>query len=158
MTKAEHFRMKNFLLLANALSNLIGVCVVFALVRRLTFLSTSESWNIGRIISSFFVPLAILVPIPMILAYERPIRKYLDMRYRQERQAEALLGEVRKRLLNEPFFLIVISFAIWFAGAMIYPAAFWLSDGKVFIGTVHNPILGQVLSRLLRRFPSLLDF
>ena len=131
MTKAEHFSLKNSLLLANALSNLIGVCVVFALVRRPTFPSTPESLDFGGIVSIFFVPLAFLVPILIILAYERPIRRYLDLSYRQEGQAEALLGEVRKRLLNEPFFLIAIDFAIWFAGALIYPAAFWLSDGNL---------------------------
>ena len=131
MTKAERFRLKNSLLFANFFSNLVGVCVVFSLVRRPTFPSTPGSWNIGLTLSFFFVPLAFIVPILIVLAYERPIRRYLDLRYRQDPSAEPFAGEVRKKLLNEPFFLIALDLAIWLAAAVIYPLVFWLCEGDL---------------------------
>jgi hypothetical protein len=80
----------------------------------------AESWIVSKTVSSIFLPLAFLIPVLVSVVYERPIRRYLDLRYRQEPEAENLSGEARRKLLNEPFFLIVLEISIWFASALIY--------------------------------------
>ncbi|PKN61059.1 MAG: hypothetical protein CVU57_31435 [Deltaproteobacteria bacterium HGW-Deltaproteobacteria-15] len=131
MTRIELFRLKNAMIIANAVSNLVGVFVVLLLVHRPMFPSTPESWIVSKTVSSIFVPLAFLIPVLVSVVYERPIRRYLDLRYRQEPEAENLSGEARRKLLNEPFFLIVLDISIWFASALIYSAVFWIWDGDL---------------------------
>ena len=131
MTRMKLFRMKNAMLISNGISNLVGVCVVMVLVHRPMFPSTPESWIVSRTVSNIFVPLAFLIPLLVTILYERPIRRYLNLRYRQEPAGEDLHGEARRKLLNEPFFLIVLDISLWFASALIYSLVFWLWDGDL---------------------------
>jgi len=131
MTRIELFLLKNAMIIANAISNLVGVFVVLLLVHRPMFPSTPESWIVSKTVSSIFVPLAFLIPVLVCVVYERPIRRHLDMRYRGEPEAEKLLGEARRKLLNEPYFLIVLDMSVWFASALIYSAVFWIWDGDL---------------------------
>ncbi|MEW6668517.1 MAG: adenylate/guanylate cyclase domain-containing protein [Thermodesulfobacteriota bacterium] len=124
MSRAQLFRLKNAMILANLVSNLVGVCVVLIVVRRSFLPTTPETWAIGNAVNSVFIPVAFLVPLVVTLLYERPIRRYLESLYRQEPPPEGLEAEVRRKLLNEPFFLIALDFAIWVAGAVIYPWVF----------------------------------
>ena len=130
MDRIQLFRMKNAMLIANCISNLVGVGVVLVLVHlRPMFPSSPESWNLAQTVSRIFVPLAFLLPFAGTLLYERPIRRYLNLRFRHESPSEELGGEARRTLLNEPFFLIALDFGIWFASALIYALVFWVWDG-----------------------------
>lgn len=131
MTGIEFFRLKNAMIISNGISNLVGVCVVMVLAHRPTFPSTPESWIVSKTVSSIFLPLAFLIPLLVTIFYEKPIRRYLDLRYRQERPVEILHSEARRKLLNEPFFLIVLDFCTWLASALIYSLVFWVWDGDL---------------------------
>ena len=69
---------------------LVGVCVV--LVHRPMFPSTPESWIVSRTVSNIFVPLAFLIPLLLTILYENTIRRYLDLRYRQEPPGDSFNG------------------------------------------------------------------
>jgi adenylate cyclase len=132
MDRIQLFRMKNAMLIANCISNLVGVCVVMVLVYwSPMFPSSPESLQLAKTVGRIFMPLAFMVPIAISLHYERPIRRYLNLRFRHESPPEGAGDEARRRLLNEPFFLIALDFGIWFAAALIYALVLWVWDGDM---------------------------
>jgi adenylate cyclase len=131
MDRLQLFRLKNAMIIANGISNLVGVCVVLIVARRFFLPTTPETWAIGEAVNSVFIPLVFLVALAVTLLYERPIRKYVEALYRQESLPEGLETEARRRLLNEPFFLIALDFCIWFSSAVIYAFVFWVMGGDL---------------------------
>ncbi len=112
------------MLLANAISNLIGVCVVIFL-GRIGSLSPPEIFQLTNRISLVFIPCAFILPIVLTIRYENSIRRYLEMVYFDEPIPEDFRVRVHQRLLNEPFFLIALDLAIWITAAVLYPVIFW---------------------------------
>jgi adenylate cyclase len=126
MTKFKIFGLKNAMLFANFISNVIGVSVV-------TFLSTRNPnaflegiQGLAYIIDLIFNPCAFMTACVLTIRYERPIRHYLNMVSRNKPVARDFAVNAHQRLLNEPFFLIALDLAIWLAAAVVYPLLFWL--------------------------------
>jgi adenylate cyclase len=135
MTRGESFQLKNIMLFSNIISNAIGVGVVLLLIRQGDFSSAMpEIYPVIRGIRMIFLPLAFLLPIILFILYERPIRLYLNReRMDQEISAEGLI-QARRRLLNEPFFMITVDFGIWLLSGIVFPSALWvLGAPQVFI-------------------------
>ena len=135
MTKAfDHFRLKNEMLFMNYLANTIGVCVViFITYRPISQQFVNAFRLIGRM-GWFFEPLFGILMFVATLLYERPIRRYLDDQRNGAQSSEGLTLIARKRLLNEPFFLIAVNLSVWFAAGGIYSAAIQASDIEQGIG------------------------
>jgi len=127
MTRRESFQFKNIMLSANIISNAIGVGVVLLLIRQGQFSSfMPEIYPVIRGIRMIFLPLAFILPILLVVWYERPIRVYLNReRMGQEASAEDLV-QARRRLLNEPFFMITMDFGIWLSSGIVFPSALWV--------------------------------
>jgi adenylate cyclase len=131
MNAYKYYRLKNGMMIANFISNMIGVCSVLFVVHRPLFPSTPESWGVGQVITYVFVPFTCLFAFWLTIRYERPIRITMEMQRRQETPPEGLYAEARRKLLNEPFFLIAVDFGLWVASAVIYSLAFWAVDGDL---------------------------
>jgi len=158
------FRLKNRMLFANFISNLIGVLVVTTLSERSVSPSAVEFAHLAHGIDLVFIPLSFVLPLVLTLAYERPIRFYLDMVHRKKitPSPQEPSEEARRRLLNEPFFLIGMDFGLWLTAAVLYPAVLWSAGaGKPFImqvffrslftGLITSTIAFFVLERVLQR-------
>lgn len=117
-------RMKNAMLLANLISNLVGVCVVLFLSQTIRLPSEEVSELTVRI-NRVFIPCSFLLPLVLTVLYERPIRSYIGKASLQRPVTGNERVEARKRLLNEPFFLIALDMGVWLAAALIYSAVFW---------------------------------
>ncbi|UCB48614.1 MAG: adenylate/guanylate cyclase domain-containing protein [Deltaproteobacteria bacterium] len=124
MTKLKLLRLKNAMLMANAISNLIGVCVVIFL-GQVGSLSSPEILQLTNRINLVFIPCAFILPVVLTIRYENSIRRYLEMAYLGEPIPEDFKVRVHQRLLNEPFFLIALDLAIWITAAVLYPVVFW---------------------------------
>lgn len=124
MTKTKLFRLKNAMLLANGISNMIGVSVVIFL-GQVGSLSPPEILHLTHRINMAFIPCSFILPIVLTIRYEHSIRRYLEMVYHGEPIPEEFQVNVHQRLLNEPFFLIALDLAIWVTAAVIYPLLFW---------------------------------
>jgi adenylate cyclase len=124
MTKLKLLRLKNAMLIANAISNMIGVFVVIFL-SRIGSSFPAEILQLTNRVNLIFIPCAFILPIVLTIRYERPIRRHLDMAYLREPIPEDFRLRVHQRLLNEPFFLIALDMAIWLAAAVLYPLVFW---------------------------------
>ena len=123
--KSLHFlRIKNAMLLANMISNVLGVAVVLFLVRRTGPPVPLRIAHLAQNINQVFIPLSFLVPVIITIIYERPIRGFLNQRREIKSPFEALPLDVKRRLLNEPFFLIALDLIIWIFAAILYSSLF----------------------------------
>jgi len=125
MSRLAYYRVKNSMLFSTLVSNAVGVAVVIFLTWQSADMLPSEILRLTYRIDRFFMPASFIVPFVLILIYERPIRGYLKRSYQKQPLSDDLVREARRRLLNEPFFLIGLSFCIWMTAALIYCGAFW---------------------------------
>ena len=125
MTKFTVFHLKNEMLFANFISNVIGVSVVLFLTHGSTSAESLEIAQFFRSISMIFVPCSFMLPLVLTVLYERPIRRYLNIKYQETGILPEPEIKVRQRLLNEPFFLISLDFAIWATAAVLYSLLSW---------------------------------
>jgi len=125
MNRITVFRLKNTLLIANMISNAIGVALTMYLGRRTGLqVSAAEAATFYQV-DLFFLPIAFLVPFCLNIWYELPIRRYLERQFSGKPVTVSDTAQVQRRLLNEPLVLIGISSAIWLAAGIIYPLAIW---------------------------------
>jgi adenylate cyclase len=130
MRKVELLRLKNGMLFANLMSNVIGVSVVMFLSHIAHSTFPQEIQQLAYFIDLIFVPCAFAVPFLLTILYERPIRHYLELTYHNVPIPQDSTVKVHGRLLNEPFFLIVVDLGVWLLAAALYPFLFWVSGAS----------------------------
>ena len=162
MSKLSYFRAKNAMLIAGLISNAIGVAVIIFISRGINVLFAPEIIPLALKVTRIFTPCAFIVPLILVLIYERPIRLYLNqLRDRKPLSKETTL-KARKRLLNEPFFLIGLAFCIWLIAAVIYSVVFWAHGANretieeaffqsIFTGLITGTVAFFVLEFVLQR-------
>ncbi len=127
MNRITVFRLKNTLMIANLISNAIGVAITIYLSRRTGLqVSAAEAATVHQV-DLVFLPISFLVPMCLNLWYEMPIRRYLNRLYSGTPVTALDTVQVQRRLLNEPLVLICISASIWVSAGIVYPAALWRS-------------------------------
>jgi sigma-B regulation protein RsbU (phosphoserine phosphatase) len=120
-----YYRIKNAMIFSILISNLIGVAIAQYFMQRLAFPYLPDIVRLGTQIDKWFLPAALLMSVVLILIYERPIRAYLKARCERKALPAAFVFSARQRLLNEPFFLIGLSFCMWLAAAVVHSGVFW---------------------------------
>jgi adenylate cyclase len=151
MSRYQFLRAKNAMLLANLISNVIGVCVVFFLVRHTGPAPTPAISDVSLVIHLIFIPLAFLIPIVVTLIYERPIRRYMERVHGRDPVTDAEGLSARQRLLNEPFFLIGLDMIIWIVSATLYPVVFWvygLDEGFIHLSFMRSLFTGLITTTI----------
>jgi len=133
MDKFNLFRLKNAMLFSNLVANIIGVSIVMFLSYRTGFQHPPEVMQLADRVSPIFLPLSFVVPICLNIIYELPIRRYLNKRYLKQPVDDREISNVRRRLLNEPFFLIAVAFGMWLTAAVLYAVVFSLSGAGRFV-------------------------
>lgn len=130
MNKRKLLHLKNEMLAANFLANLIGVFVIQILLNTAENQIPASIFQIPlvNIVDSLFTPLVFLFVIMMSFLYEKPIRAYLDAKFNRTNISAELEIKARRRVLNEPFYLIILDFSMWLLAAIIYPVMFWSVD------------------------------
>jgi sigma-B regulation protein RsbU (phosphoserine phosphatase) len=123
-----YYRVKNAMIFSILISNLIGVAIAQYFTQRYAFLSLPDIVRIDAQIGKYFLPAALLMCVGLTLIYERPIRAYLKARFKRKALPADLVLIARQRLLNEPFFLIGLSFCLWLAAALVHSSALWAHD------------------------------
>lgn len=146
MTRVNCFRLKNAMLLANFISNVIGVSITL-FINRSVFRAAEEMRELAHLVDIIFLPASFMVPLIVTVLYERPIRQYLNLVYRKQEIPHGVTVKVHRRLLNEPFFLIALDMAIWFSAAVIYPSFFWLSGAERIL--IFRPFFTSIFTGLI---------
>ncbi|MEE9495676.1 MAG: SpoIIE family protein phosphatase, partial [Desulfobacterales bacterium] len=121
------FHLKNEMLTANFLANFIGVFFVNAMLFVAEGFPDNQMWQQGLPfwVDALFTPFAFSFVAVMTLLYEKPIRRYLNLSFKQATISRDLETKARRRLLNAPFVLIALSFSMWLLAATIYPIIHW---------------------------------
>jgi phosphoserine phosphatase RsbU/P len=162
MTRLTYYRVKNAMLFTALFSNLIGVMVVRFLTQGSISALEPEILQLAGRIENVFMPFSFLLPMAIILIYEKPIRDFFKSRYEQRPLPEALIQRANRRLLNEPFFLIGLSFCMWLIAAVVYSGIFWLHNAgpaptrfsffrSLYTGLITTTVAFFVLEFILQR-------
>ena len=122
MTKIQLFRLKNQMLIGNALANIIGVNVAELISHRSISPPPPEAMALFGRVDSIFLPLSFGLIFIVTVFYELPIRRFLNRCHRAGGAYPGVDPSARQRLLNEPFFLIAIDFLSWIIAAVVYTA------------------------------------
>jgi len=99
------------------------------------------------------LPVAVL-EIVIIILYERPIRRLIKNIYRHNKQAPAEILSARRRLLNEPFFLMALNLLGWIGAAIVYDmlARGLILQPELATELIVNSLLTAVISVLATFF------
>lgn len=143
MTRRQYRHLKNRLLWANFISNLIGYSIVYLLLRRLFYPPEASILRATDYVNKIFTPGAFLLVLLLTLLYERPIRHYLGLQYKKASIPEELSISARRRLLNEPFFLIAVDFSMWLLAAVVFSTVYW------FFGASREIMLRPIIMNLI---------
>ncbi len=127
MTKFKLLHQKNEMFFANFIANLIGVFFVqyvrYILEDPMSF-SGELSLIINRI-NAAFTPCAFVFVCVVTIIYERPIRRFLNLKSRKAEISQEFQIKSGRRLINEPFFLMVLDFSIWLISAFLFATVLW---------------------------------
>ena len=135
MSKFTLFRLKNQMFFFNLVAISIGVLAFFILSYRSISPPTPEIERLTFRIALYFEPFCFIFLLFVTLLFERPIRRTLDLMYRQAPIPSEMASKSRQRLLNEPFFLIAVDLLLWLAAAAVYPISFYTyKAGEMIIG------------------------
>ncbi|MFC1856511.1 PP2C family protein-serine/threonine phosphatase [Thermodesulfobacteriota bacterium] len=126
MSKARLFVLKNRMLIANGIANLVGVLVVTFLMTPIKPLLTEEMMGAAIRLDTFFIPSTFILVWFLTVVYELPIRRYLDSNSKRVQIPAEIALIARRRLLNEPFVLIAIDIGMWIGAASLYSGTFYM--------------------------------
>ena len=151
MTKLKHFHLRNEMLVANGLANFVGVFFVNAMLWVAEgFPADKQMWQQGLPywVDALFTPFAFSFVAVMTLLYEKPIRRYLSLSFKQASIPQDLETTARQRLLNEPFVLITLSFSMWLLSAAIYSLIHWAygSGSNMVQRTLYSALITGVIT------------
>ena len=113
----------------NVLANIVAV----GLYQKVLLLAEpdppDEIWQnpLYETLDMIFTPGAFVFVIVATYLYERPIRAYLDDRFRGSAGRRQIEDTARRRLLNEPFVLIGLDLSMWLLSGVLYGLIFWMS-------------------------------
>jgi sigma-B regulation protein RsbU (phosphoserine phosphatase) len=125
MRQMRYGQLKNCLLWANFISNLVGVLVVLIVLRKLYYPLPATILNVSDKVNLVFTPAAFLTVILIQLRYERPIRRYLNLQSDNASIPSGLERHAQRKLLNEPFFLIAVDLSMWILAALFFSILYW---------------------------------
>ena len=151
MTKLKHFHLRNEMLVANGLANFVGVFFVNAMLWVAEgFPADKQMWQQGLPywVDALFTPFAFSFVAVMTLLYEKPIRRYLSLSFKQASIPQDLETTAQQRLLNEPFVLITLSFSMWLLSAAIYSLIHWAygSGSNMVQRTLYSALITGVIT------------
>ena len=150
MTKLKLFHLKNEMLAANFLANLIGVFGANTMLFMAAGRSQQEYLEhaVPYWIDALFTPFAFGFVFVTSLVYEKPIRRYLNSLFRKESISPHLKSIARQRLLNEPFIFIALDFSMWLLSAIIYSVINWVysSGTHMVLGSLYHSLSTGVIT------------
>jgi sigma-B regulation protein RsbU (phosphoserine phosphatase) len=130
MTKFKLFSLKNKMLGANFMANLIGVFFAQVMSHKIVaFLHLPDeiAATMNRI-NVIFSPSAFIFVTVATLIYERPIRRFLNFKYQKTEMSPGLRIKASRRVINEPFVLIALDFTMWLIAAVLFSTVIWTLD------------------------------
>ena len=124
MTKRKYFFTANAMVIANCLANLCAVIAIDNLMRTTMIKASPETLSFTLKFSPFYSLSAFVFSVAVMLLYEQPIRQCLKEIYQRKTPSPGQLEKARRKLLNEPYFAISLTFFTWVVPALILGAVY----------------------------------
>ncbi len=118
------FRLKNSMLTAMVGANLLSGLSMDVLIIQGDAPPSPEILQLATFLDFTFIPIVFAVAIVFIMRYERPVRRFLHAQATGLPVSGKLTRKARRRLLNEPFMLLTLSWSLWLYGTIIYAGTF----------------------------------
>ncbi len=127
MNAWTRFRLKNSMLMAMVGANTISGLSMDILIIQGDAPPPPAILRLATFLDLTFIPIVFALAIVFIVRYERPMRRYLHRLAAGEPPSKKLTRQARRRLLNEPFLLLTMSWSLWLYGTIVYAGTFWIS-------------------------------
>jgi sigma-B regulation protein RsbU (phosphoserine phosphatase) len=127
MNAWTRFRLKNSMLMAMVGANTISGLSMDILIIQGDAPPPPAILRLATFLDLTFIPIVFALVIVFIVRYERPMRRYLHRLAAGEPPSKKLTRQARRRLLNEPFLLLTMSWSLWLYGTIVYAGTFWIS-------------------------------
>ncbi|MBW1800129.1 MAG: adenylate/guanylate cyclase domain-containing protein [Deltaproteobacteria bacterium] len=130
--KNHYAVLANEMLIGNLMANLLGNWMTDLLFRHRSPKTPTGFLTVLGQADFIFALIAVTVIILITLGYERPIRHCLKLILQDQQPAPEMLDTARRRLLNEPYVVIILDATVWTLGSIL----FWIpgASGAPFIG------------------------
>jgi sigma-B regulation protein RsbU (phosphoserine phosphatase) len=119
LSRFDVFRLKNWMLIGNYLANVVAFVLMEKLIFRGGPLPSNETRQIVATSGDIFRGCA-TIAIALFIFYEAPIRRYLNDIYQHLPTAIEVVDTARRRLLNEPFYMMALNMGIWVVAAFFF--------------------------------------
>lgn len=125
---------KNSMIYVNVMANMAGIAVMRLVVKKSGF--KPEDYGLGLISPTWHMLLLgviFILALTLTVIYESPIRRCLRDMYRRETGPEDLLERARRRVLNEPYYLISLDLGMWLLSGLVLSIVFYFQDGPRYL-------------------------
>jgi sigma-B regulation protein RsbU (phosphoserine phosphatase) len=119
LSRIDVFRLKNWMLIGNYLANVFSFVLMEKLIFRGGPLPSNETRQIVASSGDIFRGCA-TIAIALFIFYEAPIRQYLNDIYQHLPSSQKVVETARRRLLNEPFYMMALNLGIWIVAAFFF--------------------------------------
>jgi len=119
LSRFDVFRLKNWMLMGNYLANVVAFVLMEKLIFRGGPLPSDETRLIVASSGDIFRGCA-TIAIALFIFYEAPIRRYLNDIHQHLPTSQEVVNTARRRLLNEPFYMMALNLAIWVVAAFFF--------------------------------------
>jgi len=125
ITRFDLIRLKNWMLVGIFLSNAVAKILMDNFLFRGGPLPSPESYQLvspfGDAFRFIFFLLGIVI---FVFIYERPIRRTLNDIFHNRTTSHETIETARRRLLNEPFYMMALNLCIWIFAAFFFAYLF----------------------------------
>ena len=119
LSRLDVFRLKNWMLFGNFLANVVAFVLMEKLIFRGGPLPSNETRQIVASSGDIFRGCA-TIAIALFIFYEVPIRRYLNNIHQHLPTSQEVVETARRRLLNEPFYMMALNLGIWLVAAFLF--------------------------------------
>ncbi len=147
MTRFRIFCLKNAMFTANIMATAIGSGLLYVFYEFVLRGEQTDKYVEFHIRTSNYLGVIFTLLFAFIIIYEWPIRRYLDKLGSDALISSKLESQVKKRLLNEPFFIIGIDMAAWILAGVafaIFERNFGLTWQEISLNRFYALLTGLV--------------
>jgi sigma-B regulation protein RsbU (phosphoserine phosphatase) len=127
MSTLKRLRLQNSMLMAMVGANLFSGLSMDILMVQGDAPPSPFVLRLAGFLDLTFIPIVFVIAVIFVTSYERPIRRCIQRLAAGQPIPGNLNRQARRRLLNEPFMLMTLSWSLWLYATLVYTGTFWLS-------------------------------
>ncbi|MBU3952014.1 MAG: adenylate/guanylate cyclase domain-containing protein [Proteobacteria bacterium] len=119
-TRFQYFYIANAVLLGNLMAMFIGDRLTRILFHHRVWDAPEAFLKMVYLLDNFYSAICMVVMSVIIIWYERPIRSSLKCFHQGHSPDPVHLEKARKRILNEPYMIVILDMVVWSLGSILF--------------------------------------